>query len=218
MPLIPHRALVRVEYPCRHVAGMPADGGRLLDLPESCRLDHFPGLDDGPAFADVRLAWNELGLGVQVTVTGKKSAAVGDAARPRLSDGVTVWIDTRGDRTGHRATRTCHQFSFLPAGGGPDREDPAVVQSKINRATEDAPLTPASGVPFRCKVTGDGYRIEAFLPAAALNGFDPEEHPRLGVFAAVHDAELGEQLLGVGPDYPFAEDPSLWATVVLTRG
>jgi hypothetical protein len=218
MPLIPHRALVRMEYPCRHVAGVPTDGKRLLDLPESCRLDAFAALDDAPDFADVRVAWNELGLAVQVRVRGKERPASGDAAQPRLSDGVTVWIDTRGDRTGHRATRTCHQFHFLPAGGGPDREDPAVVQTKINRAMEDAPLVPASNVPFRCSVAGTGYEVEAFLPATALNGFDPEEHPRLGFFSAVRDAELGEQLLGVGPDYPFAEDPSLWATLVLVRG
>ena len=62
-----------------------------------------------------------------------------------------------------------------------------------------------------------GYRIEAFLPAAVLNGFDPEQNPRLGVYYAVRDMELGEQVLSVGSDFPFSEDPSLWGVLELVR-
>ena len=39
----------------------------------------------------------------------------------------------------------------------------------------------------------DGYLLEAFIPADALTGFDPAEHPRLGFTYAVTDRELGEQ-------------------------
>ena len=44
-----------------------------------------------------------------------------------------------------------------------------------------------------CAGTG-GWRLEAFLPAAVLHGFDPEQNPRLGFCYAVRDAELGEQV------------------------
>ena len=70
---------------------------------------------------------------------------------------------------------------------------------------------------FRAHRMKGGYRLEAFLPAAALNGFDPQEHPRLGVYYSVRDQELGDQFLSVGWDFPFSDDPSLWAVLELVK-
>src|SRR5438270_11640887 len=119
MPLVPHRFLFRVAYPCRYVKDIPhEEGDALLDLPADCALDNFAALDGRPAFAEVRLAWNELGLGVQVTVRGKQQPAQGDVARPRSSDGLTLRLDTRDARTGHRGTRYCSPLHLRASGGG----------------------------------------------------------------------------------------------------
>lgn len=218
MSLIPHRLLFRVAYPCQYVKDLPREADdRLLDLPEACRLDSFAALDGRREFADVRLAWNEFGLAVQAEVRGKEKIAQGNAARARGSDGVTVWIDTRDARTSHRASRYCHQFHLLPAGAGPDGDEPLFSQSKIHRALHDAPLCNPSEVPFRRTSITGGYVVEAFLPAAVLNGFDPEQNPRLGFFYAVRDTELGEQTLSVDSDFPFGDDPSLWSVLDLQR-
>jgi hypothetical protein len=218
MPLLPHRFLLHVSHPCRHVTAVPReDEDRILDLPEDCRVDNFAGLDGKANFADVRIAWNELGLALQVEVRGKEQLPQGDAARPRASDGVTFWIDTRDSRSSHRASRFCHQVHLLPTGGGPDHDEPAVVQGKINRALHDAPTWQAGSVPFRCALRKKGYLVEAFLPAAALNGFDPEQNPRLGFFYSVKDGELGEQLLSLDAEFPYWEDPSLWGVLELVR-
>lgn len=219
MPLLPNRFLVRLMYACPYVKDMPLDDEEsLIELPESCRLDPFADLDAAPHFAYVRLGWNETGLGLTVEVKGKENYPIGDVDRPRQSDGVTVWIDTRGDRTSHRALRTCHQFHFLAAGGGPNKDEPAFVQTKIHRALQDAPLSTSADVPFRFERLKGGYRIEAFLSANVLNGFDPEQYPRLGVFYAVRDFEKGEQTPGADSDFPFSEDPSLWASLELVKG
>jgi hypothetical protein len=218
MALVPPQFLFRLAYPCRYVPGIPQeDQDALLDLPETCRIDNFAGLDGRTNFADVRLGWNELGLGLQVAVRGKEQEPQSDAGRPRGSDGVTFWLDTRGARGSHRASRHCHQFHFLPTGGGPEHDEPVFVQAKIHRALQDAPLSPASAVPFQGERSPTGYRLEAFLPAAVLNGFDPEQNPRLSFFYAVHDAELGEQVLSVGAEFPYWEDPSLWSALELVR-
>ena len=50
-----------------------------------------------------------------------------------------------------------------------------------------------------------------------LHGFDPEQNPRLGIYYAVRDTELGEQVLSVGSDFPYAEDPTLWSVLELVR-
>jgi len=218
MSFVPPRFLVRVAHPCRHVSRMPLTRGEeVLNLGDDCRIDNFAAADGKTNFADVRLAWNAKGIGVQAMIAGKSEPAVGDANRPRFSDGLTVWIDTRGDRTSHRASRTCHQFHLLAAGGGSERDESVLIQSKINRAQADAPVADLSGLPYRCSLGKKGYRLEAFFPAAALHGFDPDEHARLGFFYCVRDQELGEQLLTGDGDFPYADDPSLWGVLVLEK-
>ena len=106
---------------------------------------------------------------------------------------------------------------MLAAGGGSDRDEPTFAQSKINRALQDAPLVPAGAVPFRGTVGRGGYTLQAFLPADVLTGFDPDQHPRLGIYTAVRDQELGDQYLTVNQDFPFADDPSLWQILELVK-
>src|SRR5215207_8163614 len=120
MTPLPARFLVRLSFACPYVGNVPAEGDAdgLFDLPEKCRLDNLAAVEGRRNFADVRLAWNESGIAVQAVVTGKQQPPAGDAARPRGSDGLTLWLDTRDARAGHRASRTCHQFHFLAAGGG----------------------------------------------------------------------------------------------------
>lgn len=217
MQLVPNRFLFRVAHPCPYVPGIPDDDEQLFSLPDEARLNTFAALDGQKDFADVRLAWNEDGLAVQLDVRGKEQPPAGDASRPRLSDGLSLWLDTRDSRTSHRASRFCHQFHFLPTGGGPDHDEPAFLQLKINRALADAPIAPPSQVLLRVRRRAGGYRLTAFLTAGALSGYDPEQSRNLGVFFVVRDAELGEQSLGTAEGLPYAEDPTLWAVLELKR-
>src|SRR5262245_36038010 len=218
MSLIPNRFMFRLAYPCRFVKKMPLDEDHaLVDLPIACRIDNLAAMDGQTNYADVRLGWNQAGLGLQVEVKGKEAPAQGSPDRPRGSDGVTLWLDSRGDRTSHRASRTCHQSHLLAAAGGAEKDEPLFLQSKINRALQDAPFAAEADVLLRVESITGGYRLEGFLPAAAMNGFQPEEHPRLGFFYSVRDLELGEQTLSVGADFPFADDPSLWSALELVK-
>jgi len=217
MQLVPNRFLFRVSHPCRYVPGIPNDDEDLFSLPEECRIASFADMDGKRDFADVRIAWNDEGLAIEIEVRGKDQSPVGDAGKPRLSDGLSLWIDTRDSRTSHRASRFCHQFHFLPTGGGSGHDEPAFVQMKIHRATQDAAIAPPNSIPFRCRRRTSGYRLAAFLPAGVLAGFDPEQSPRLGMFYVVRDAELGEQTSGAATDLPYAEDPTLWGVLELVR-
>jgi hypothetical protein len=193
------------------------DGDDLLDLPESFKVENFTPMDGGKIFANVRLAWNDHGLGLQVEVRGKQQEPQGSADKPKASDGVTLWLDTRDARASHRATSYCHQFYFLPTGGGAEGDEPSCCQVKIHRALHDAPLCNIRDILHRCHRLKNGYRLDAFLPASVLHGFDPDQNSRLGFFYAVRDAELGEQLLSTNIAFPYAEDPSLWSVLELKK-
>lgn len=98
---------------------------------------------------------------------------------------------------------------------------PAAVRTKTNRPSSPPrftgpfrtpPLALTSAVPFRCEVIKAATGSKHPSRPAALSGFDPEEHWRLGIFTLSVN-ELGEQTLGVGHEFPFGEDPSLWDTL-----
>jgi len=213
-PLLPQTFWFRLEVPCRRVDARPRPKGRLLDLPDSCLLPDTAALAGEPSWATVRAAWNPSGLAVAVEVTGKLGPVMRDPLGQSAGEGVQLWIDTRDTRTIHRATRFCHRFGFVLR---PSREGLAVVASQrpIARAQADAPTADLATIAARADPIRGGWRLEAFLPAGALNGFDPETNRRLGFAYQVTDLEREDRFLTVGRDFPIGEDPSLWATLEL---
>ncbi len=186
-------------------------------LDDACRLLPFGELDGRRMFADVRAAWCEAGLAFSVRVEGKRQATWCREARLEDSDGLAVWIDTRDTQTVHRATRFCHRFMFLPSGGGRQLAEPVADQLLVDRARENArPIRPGI-LQVRSEKRVDGYVMEALIPAEALTGWGPSDHPRLGFAYAIYDRELGVQTYTIGTEFPFESDPSLWATLELAR-
>lgn len=214
--VLPHRFLFRYSLPVCRRNRLPKKGRKLLDLPAQCALPDFCELDDARPFGTLRAAWNVGGIGFSVAVTGKKHPPVASVDSAVESDGLQIWIDTRNTQSIHRASRFCHHFCLLPAGSGRNARNPVAVQLPIARAREEQVLADASQVTLRLEALQSGYRLEAWLPADVLTGYDPEANPRLGFYYYLRDSELGEQYLTVGPEFPFAHDPSLWSTLELT--
>lgn len=216
MSHIPPSFLFRFCYPCLYVKEMPVKKGEdLLGLSKTCTIPDSLRLTEKPGFAEIRMGWNEKGMGFEVRVKGKDRPVRVEAGKYRTSDGISFWIDTRSARESHRASRHCHHFYFLPGGDGDDGELPSAGQTKIHRALADAPLCSPEVLQVRKHHFKDGYRLECFVPREALNGFDPELNREFGFFYAVRDSELGEQTLSLGPEFPYAEDPSLWQLIEL---
>ncbi len=214
-PLLPKRFLFRLSAPCLYRDPLWGDKG--AELEEQYRLINFAELEGRTAPADVRGAWSEAGLVFSVEVHGKRQPPWCRANRPDDSDGLQLLIDTRDVHNVHRASRFCHRLVFLPAGDGSRHEKAMVQWLPIHRAKEHPRSIPKDALQVRSKMRADGYLLEAFIAAEALTGFDPAEHPRLGFTYAVVDRELGEQTFSVGSPMPYQEDPSLWATLELTR-
>jgi hypothetical protein len=213
--LLPNRFLFRYSLPVQYERKLPRAGKKLLDLPAEFALADFGALDQVGPFGELRLAWNERGLGISVTVEGKQRPPQGNPQSPETSDGLRLFIDTRNTQNIHRASRYCRQIFLMPASNGSATADPCAVLAPILRAREEAPRANAAEIRMSSVVSKTGYRLEAWLPATVLHGYDPDAQPRLGFYYALRDAELGEQFLSVGHDFPFAIDPSLWSTLEL---
>ncbi len=211
--LLPKRFLFAFSQPCLYRHPLWTD----QRLEPKYRLIHFAELEEEPIRAEVRAAWSDEGLAFAVTVEGKRQPPWCRRHRAEDSDGVQIWIDTRAVHNVHRAGRFCHSFLFLPAGGGSRLDEPVAQAMLINRAKENPRDSRSERLRVVSQKLPGGYTLDVFIPAAALTGFDPQEHPRLGFTYALLDRELGEQTLGVGSPMPYQEDPSLWTTLELMR-
>jgi hypothetical protein len=212
-PLIDPTFLFRFEVTLRE--DRCAWTTRGLSLPEACRLPSFGGLAGRPVFADVRMAWSPAGIGVHVRVNGKRQLPWCRETRLDDSDGFHLWIDTRCSPEIHRATQYCHRFLWMPSGGGPQRDKPVAALIPIHRARANPKPIKTETLKLRAFPRHDGYELSGFIPRDAMTGFDPEGQPRVGIYYAVVDRELGWQTFSLGPEYPVTEDPSLWGEAVL---
>ena len=213
MSLLPARFLFRFSVPCMHKKTLWSEKGAALDA--RYRLVGLAELEGSAPWADVRVAWNEQGLVFSVVVQEKKTAPWCRINRIDDSDSVQFWIDTRDVHNVHRASRFCHRFVALPFGNGARATDPFVQWMPIHRARNNPNTIDDGLLQVYSERQADGYRLDMLLPAAALTGFDPGEHPRLGFHYAVVDRELGEQTFAAGSPFPYRDDPSLWGTLEL---
>ena len=213
-PLVAPTFLFRFCVPCRRTTKRWTAEG--VKLEPKYTLPSFQAeLSGRTPFSDLRLAWSAEGIFVQVQVRGKQKALWCREARLEDSDGLRLWIDTRDTHNVHRASRFCHQFIFLPQGEGAKLQNPVAELLNIQRA-KDNPKQPARGaLQVRAEKRVDGYVMQGFIPAGAITGYDPSEHPRLGFSYAVMDRELGWQTFALGSDYPIESDPSLWGSLEL---
>jgi hypothetical protein len=213
--LVSPTMLFRFAAPCYRADSLWSASG--VKLAEKHRLPCFGELEGKQPFADVRLAWSEQGLAMNVLVQGKEQPPWCRDSKIEDSDGVQVWIDTRNTQNIHRAGRFCHRFAFLPAGAGRRLDEPVAALLAINRAKESPREIEPRQLRVHCERKKDGYLLEMHLPAETLTGFNPADHPALGFSYAVIDRELGWQTFSVGQELPFTEDPSLWGTLDLVR-
>ncbi len=208
-PRLPARFFFRFSAPCRYRDPLWTPAGAALG--EEHRLIAPALLDAASLWADVRAAWSEAGLAFVALVRGSGAPPRRDGETPEDADGLHLWIDTRDVHNVHRAGRFCHRFAVLPG------TRPTCEFLPIHRAREQPnPIRPGL-LRAHCQRLENGYNLEALIPAEALTGFDPAEHPRLGFTYAVIDGTLGEQTFSVGSPLPYCEDPSLWATLELVR-
>jgi hypothetical protein len=212
-PLLAPTFLFHFSIPCRRCD--PLWSAKSAELGSQYVLPSFGELEGRPKFADLRAAWSEEGLLFTLQVSGKRQNVWCRSSRIEDSDGLHVWIDTRDTHNIHRASRFCHRFVFLPTGGGSAENEPLARMVVINRAREDPKSVADSTFRIRSNIHSGGYTLQVHIPAGALTGYEPLEHPRLGFMYAVVDRELGWQTLTMGSEFPIDEDPSLWGSLEL---
>lgn len=211
--LLPPDLQFRWILPVPRVEKLPGSGQLWSTIPDEAALTIPRALEETPP---VRwsAAWNDNGLAIVAEVQGQSRWNC-NPDRPLESDGILIWIDTRDTHDIHRASRFCHLISVMPSGGGDSGTDPNAVAVPIPRAKEDGKLAHSHHFLVTAEKTKVGYRLAAWIPGQALNGFDPTAQPRIGFFAMLKDRVLGDHPISLTTEFPFDGDPSLWLTLEL---
>ncbi|GHT38608.1 hypothetical protein FACS189427_12840 [Planctomycetales bacterium] len=221
MPVLPKRFLFRFRLPCRYTSQNWTARG--LSLDETFRIPSFCELEDEDVptraisldFFDLRIAWNEKGLFFSVDVFGKHQPLWCRTTQPDESDGVQVCIDTRNVKDTHRATRFCHRLVFLPAQSAQGKPQPFVAWLPIHRAQAHPNPVDIESIKTVSSLKNDGYRMNIFIPASTLTGYNPKEHSEIGFHFTLADKEFGSRHIFVQSPLPVEQDPSLWGTLLL---
>ena len=215
MPLVNPASLFRLRLSCpwRERLWPPAKGR----LDTSCQLPGLASLAGVPNLLELVVGWNEAGLGIRASIKGLSGSRWCQPAKPEDSDGLHLWIATRPTGDSHRAGRFCRRLALLPTGGGRQAEEPVAVAAQIPRASEPAAPLPEKAVLLEARNSPSGWQLDAFITGAALPGWDPDESPRLGFFAAAVDRRLGKLPCFAPPEFPWESDPTTWAELQLAR-
>ena len=215
--LVPNRFLFKFEFPLLRCPKPPTIDGRADKWDRRYLLPPLHELEGKKPIGEVFMTWDDAGIYVAVSVTGKKRPLHCEPERFKQSDCLRLMTDMRDTRDSRRASRFCQHFYFLPTGGGAKGREPVAAAAIVPRAMQNAPLAPPGSLPIAAGVRKDGYSFTAHLPAGVLAGFDPAENPRIGLYYMLEDTELGQQWLTVGDDLNWWMDPSTWATAVLVE-
>lgn len=215
--LIPTTFLFHYQVEIRRVPGLPRRSGDFpLGIGPECRLPWLICDPETVPFADVRMAWNEHGLGLQVEVTGRTVPVSHPSLRQSNVPVIDIWIDTRPTPDSHRAGRYCCQWRLHPQ-RKPDRRQSMVEAVTIARAREVAALSDSAAVLVGVETIASGYRLEAWFARESLPGFDLEFSSKLGFFYRIGEPEFGVQMPWEAGGFPVENDPSLWLTLLLSE-
>lgn len=211
------RAFFQYRVPMKRAPSKLRIDGSLGEWTGKHRLPNLTAIDGGREFADIYAGWSEGGLSMGLHVGNKKK--MNHNERNGLKSEVLIlWIDTRDARDIHRATRFCHSMRIYPHGSGPKKSLPLVRKQRVTWQPElQPPGFDIKKVQVASVIEKKSYSLELHIPGSILHGFDPAEHPSLGLYVQVMDQEHGEQFWPYPAPLPFWQDPSLWAAVEMER-
>lgn len=175
-------------------------------------LPEFTDLIGEVHFADVSLAWNEEAILLKVDV--KKPFEEAFYPDYEKGDAFDFFFDTRDLKTTGVPTRFCHHFLVLPK----EVQGVRVQELSKFRAEDSHPLCDSTDIFVETDFSSKGYQLTLAFPSAVLHGYEPHSFDRLGFTYRIHRSGGNPQHFATSSlFYKIEQQPSLWASLKLTR-
>lgn len=169
------------------LAHPPRLDGKLDDWPAECRIKGMRqdttvgGEQNRLPPPDVYLGWTNEGLYLGFTVYDNDISAAPAGGWWWARDSVEFWVATRLPASVQRDyDQYDHHFFFVPVDYPTMTGSNGVVGQwhSPGDAIKDN-LVPHPDIKQVCRIHSNRYTVDMFIPAKALNGFDPVHHPTL---------------------------------------
>lgn len=213
-PILPPGFLFRYTLPVLPAPGLPAGGASKVRLGPEHRLASLSEITGQPEWMQLSMGWNSRGLGLVAETSEITASEPRKLFPPPFRFVWTLRFDLRDTKNIHRANRFCISLGlYVPR--GEEWSQSEIRQHTLERAREPPPPLALKLVHHRIQETGRKLRVELWLPAETLPGFDPAEQRRIGFDYDLEESRLGHQALGLDRSFPTNYDPSLWQSLEL---
>ncbi|HEX8916206.1 MAG TPA: sugar-binding protein, partial [Humisphaera sp.] len=214
------RPTVKIPY----LERAPRLNGELSDWPTSARL---PGVKavrtvgaerSKLALPNMLVGWREEGLYVAFEVSDDHVAAAPADGWWWSKDAVEFWVNTRPPRADQTSyDEFGHHFFFVPVDfPAADGVGGVVGQWHAPGDAIRATQLPLPGARVGVRVLKGGYTAEIFIPAKALNGFEPVKGNVLAFNASVRNYDEAAEYYWSAPKVVVTQArPNTWGTIYL---
>ncbi len=198
--------------------------GELSDWPAESKLASMhPGLAIGSdreqlPLPNVHLGWTDKGLFLAFEVFDRDVSAAPATGSWWARDSVEFWISTRPVQADQRGyTPYCHHFFFVPVETYSHHGISGIVgqwHSPGDGLRES--LIPQPDIKSVTRILHDRYVTEIFIPARALNGWDPHNQPQLAFNIHIRNFQHAAEYFWSAPKQVLTQArPSTWGTIYL---
>lgn len=198
--------------------------GELSDWSAECKLQgvrhsQTVGLERSSLpLPNVYLGWTDAGVYVGIEVFDRDIVGAPANGWWWTRDFAEFWISTRPVAPEqHDYDVYSHQFFFVP-NSWPGEDGVAGTVGQWHRpgdALKDN-LVPHPEIRSAARVLPDRYVVEMFIPAKALNGFDPEHHPVMAFNFHAHNFQQATDYFWSAPKEVMTQvRPGTWGAMML---
>ena len=163
------------------------------------------------------MGWHEEGLYIAAEVFDSYIETAGSDARWWTRDNIEMWLSTRPVTADQQMyNQFCSQFFFVPEVNPTDGRLGTVGQwHRPGDAIKDN-LIPHPRIQQSTRLLPGRYVVEMFIPASALNGWDPLNHPEMAFNLHIRNFHLSSDHFWSAPKELATQNrPGTWGTIVL---
>ena len=204
----------------------PYLNGELSDWPIETKLRDIKvsetiGLErSGIPLPNVFLGWREEGLYIAFEVFDADIRGANPTGWWWTRDCVEFWLSTRAVPPNQDIYDAyCHQFFFVPMDAY-DQAGVAGVAGQWHRSGDALTdnLIPHPRIRQVARVLHDRYVVEMFLPADAMNGFDPKSNPQMAFNIHVRNFQHATDYFWSAPKETTTQlRPNTWGAIYLAN-
>ncbi len=168
---------------------------------------------------NVFMGWRDEGLYLAFEVFDQNIDSVAASDRWWTRDNIEFWISTRPVMTDEQVYNTfCHQFFYVPHANPVDGILGTLGQWHRPGDALQKNLVPHPKVVHQSRVLPDRYTVEIFLPAEALNGWDPANHNELAFNFHIRNFHKAVDYFWSAPKELTTQlRPNTWGKLVLSK-